>query len=1203
MPTAHAAPLPKPLRTQLEATVKSARDVAERAALAALQQLAVGEGRAPDYLTAERKALRRRLRAHGRALGDKKAADDTQGLQHLLWEVAYQHWHRMLFARFLAENGLLLWEVGAAVSLQDCEALVQEADPALHLGAKTKWELAAKLAARMLPQVYKPQSPVFELAFAPEHQRELERLLAALAPEVFQASDSLGWVYQFWQAKRKDEVNAAEVKIGADELPAVTQLFTEPYMVDFLLHNSLGAWWHTRHPGQPCPVPLTYLRTVPAPSPFGAGEGGGEGGVSIPAAGSFEGWPDTLQDFKLLDPCCGSGHFLVAAFLMLVPMRMAAEGLTALDAVDAVLRGNLHGLELDARCVEIAVFALALAAWRSPDENGNPLGVRPDMPAPQVACCGLKVAATPDDWMALVADDAPNATLLRQELRLLHASFAQAPLLGSLLDPARSLKDDLATSSFDTLRTLLQQALATERPATLWGQASDLQDDHWDLALTAKGLLDAARLLDGRYHLVVTNVPYLARGKQNDTLKGYCATHYPEAKNDLANVFLERCLELALPALPPLPLGEGGGEGRGQGVVQIVMPQNWLFLTSYKKQRESLLQRAQWNLLARLGPGAFETISGEVVQAVLLTQTRAQAPADFQLHGVDATPPKNASEKANLLRLNRLLRIGQTALLKLEDKIVSFEERGNQKLLREHIELYEGSSRGDFERFDRMHWELLTLDAQIWSPLVNSPTETMPFSGREAVIEWRNGTGALATSDGARIRGKPAWGRKSVFVARTQDLRATICMGEIHAQNGVAILPRRDADLLAIWSYLSDPSFRAAVRTLNNKILIPSGVIYSVPFDLAHWQKVAAERYPHGLPKPYSDDPTQWLFHGHPQPATDPLQVAVARLVGYRWPAEQSAAAADEFQAKSASSAYPSSANSYQNNSEASPPHPNPLPAGRGSEEARDAMELSDAARAWVARCAALAEHADDDGIACLPSVRGEPAAHERLLKLLIASWETVTPGSWRPAVLDKLLADADCAGKGLDVWLREKFFEQHAKRFHHRPFVWHVWDGQKDGFAALVNYHQLDAKNLERLIHTYLGDWIRQQETGVRGGVDGAPTRLAAAQDLKRRLELIAEGEFDGQVGYDIFVRWKPLAQQPIGWNPDLNDGVRLNIRPFMTAEVLRHNKKPKLNITWDKDRGKDVESAPWFGVFGGERINDHHLTVAQKRAARGNP
>ena len=316
----------------------------------------MGEAKAPDYLTDELKALRRRLRAHGRALGDKKAGDDTQALQHLVWEVAYEHWHRMLFARFLAENGLLLWEPGAAVSLDDCEALVQEADPAMNLSAKSKWELAGKLAARMLPQVFKPQSPVFELAFAPEHQRELERLLAALPSEVFQASDSLGWVYQFWQAKRKDEVNASEVKIGADELPAVTQLFTEPYMVDFLLHNSLGAWWVTRHPGKTCPVPLTYLRTL-------------EDGT--PAAGKFEGWPDHLQDFKLLDPCCGSGHFLVAAFLLLVPMRMEAEGLSASAAVDAVLGRNLHGLELDARCVEIAVFALALAAWRFPDENGD----------------------------------------------------------------------------------------------------------------------------------------------------------------------------------------------------------------------------------------------------------------------------------------------------------------------------------------------------------------------------------------------------------------------------------------------------------------------------------------------------------------------------------------------------------------------------------------------------------------------------------------------------------------------------------------------------------------------------------------------------------------------------------------------------------------------------------------------------------------
>ena len=1121
MTTHHNQPLPKPLRTQLENAVKAARDVAEKGARAALAQLAVGEAKAPDYLSDDLKALRRRLRAHGRALGDAKAGDDTQGLQHLVWETAYEHWHRMLFARFLAENGLLLWEPGAAVSLDDCEALTQEADPAMNLGAKTKWELAAKLAARMLPQVFKPQSPVFELAFAPEHQRELERLLAALPTEVFKASDSLGWVYQFWQAKRKDEVNASEVKIGADELPAVTQLFTEPYMVDFLLHNSLGAWWVTRHPGKACPVPLTYLRTLDD---------------GTPAAGKFEGWPDRLQDFTLLDPCCGSGHFLVAAFLLLVPMRMAAEGLSALDAVDAVLADNLHGLELDARCVEIAVFALALTAWRFPDENGDQLGVRADMPAPQVACCGLKVAAKPEDWMALVPDDLPGdpprAAYLRQELRLLHASFAQAPLLGSLLDPARSLKNDLATSSFETLRELLGRALATERPATLWRQASELQDDSWDLTLTAKGLLDAARLLDGRYDLVVTNVPYLARGKQHDTLKHYCETHYFEAKNDLACVFIERCLELATDG----------------GCINVVSPQNWWFLASYAALRKRLLTTSQLNFLVALGEEAWQHFGNRGPLATLLIGTKN---ADVSKHfsGLDAIPAPSIEEKVSFLTTGPLLTLEQARQLRNPDARLVLQASGLEgTLLQSFAESFQGITTGDNPRFIHCFWESSEWLGR-WLTLQSTGESTGCFLGRELLFLWEGGRGSLAASSAARVQGQSAWARRGVAVRQVRDLAATLNTGSPWDMNTATLVPRDPSHLAAIWCFCTSPDFGVSVRKIDQALKVTNATLVKVPFDLSHWQQVAAERYPNGLPKPYSDDPTQWLFHGHPHPATHPLQVATARLAGYRWPAETDTA-----------------------------------------------MELAAEARTWIARCDPLAEHTDDDGIVCLPSVRGEAPAHDRLLKLLIAAWETVQTGSWKPAVLDKLLLDADCAGKGLDVWLREKFFEQHAKRFHHRPCIWHVWDGMKDGFAALVNYHQLDHKKLERLIHTYLGDWIRQQEAGVRDRIDGAPTRLAAAQDLKRRLALILEGA----PPYDIFVRWKPLAKQPIGWNPDLNDGVRLNIRPFMTAEVLRHNKKPKLNITWDKDRGKDVESAPWFKVFGGDRINDHHLTVAEKMAER---
>jgi hypothetical protein len=265
-------------------------------------------------------------------------------------------------------------------------------------------------------------------------------------------------------------------------------------------------------------------------------------------------------------------------------------------------------------------------------------------------------------------------------------------------------------------------------------------------------------------------------------------------------------------------------------------------------------------------------------------------------------------------------------------------------------------------------------------------------------------------------------------------------------------------------------------------------------------------------------------------------------------------------------------------------------------------MELAEEQREWVQRCEALLPFADDDGIVCIPPVRGELPAHARLEALLQAAYSD----QWSISIRDKLLDVVGCKNKSLDFWLREKFFEQHSKLFLDRPFIWHIWDGLKDGFGALVNYHKLDRKNLERLIYTYLDDWIRTQKHDKAEGVDGAGARLAAAEGLKRRLEQILEGESP----HDTFVRWKPLEDQPIGWNPDLNDGVRLNIRPFMSVEDVGKKGagilRAKPGIHWNKDRGKDVPSAPWYtlgldyGEGEGARINDHHLTLAEKTAAR---
>lgn len=535
------------------------------------------------------------------------------------------------------------------------------------------------------------------------------------------------------------------------------------------------------------------------------------------------------------------------------------------------------------------------------------------------------------------------------------------------------------------------------------------------------------------------------------------------------------------------------------------------------------------------------------MNVVLLTQSNEPPNVHSMITGMDVTASETAFAKVGALLSTDSILISQLEQLSNPDARIVLELLERKPLLEEYASCVQGLRPADRGLLVRSFWEIEHFSER-WRPLQSTAESTQHFSGMD-------GTFDLGTFDkkwrelGSAYKGHKQWGKLGVCMSQMSSLPSTIYIGAIFDGNVNVFDVHRPENLPAVWSYCSSDLFKDAVRKIDSKMVVTNATLGKVPFDLPYWQQAASARYPNGLPKPYSDDPTQWIFHGHPQPSTDPLQVAVARLLGYTWPAESD-----------------------------------------------DKMELAAEAQNWVARCQSIDAHIDDDGIVCLSPVRGEKAADERLLALLIDSWETVEPGSWKASMLDRLLADVDCAGKGLDVWLREKFFEQHSKLFHHRPFIWHVWDGLKDGFGALVNYHLLDAKNLERLIHTYLGDWIRNQEAGVASGVDGAELRLAAAKQLKTRLETILEGN----APHDIFVRWKPLDQQSIGWNPDLNDGVRMNIRPFMTAEVLRHNKKPKLNITWDKDRGKDVVSAPWFHKFDGERINAHHLTLAEKKAAR---
>jgi len=1115
--------LSKEHRKLLENTTAQARLLAEMASKAALENLAVHEKGYRPHMADQpvQRDLRNRLRSRAKALGDARDSKGEQSIRHLTELAAYEHWHRLLFTRFLTENHLLISDEengSVPITLDECEELAPE------LGARDGFDLACRFASRILPGVFRRDDPVLELPIALNDQVAMRNLLNSLPSECFQADDALGWTYQFWQAQRKKEVNDSGKKIGADELSPVTQLFTEDYMVEFLLHNTIGAWWAGKlGPIQADTEEEARLR---------AGLDAREGVPAIvwrylrfvqdettklwsPAAGTFDGWPKTANVIRLLDPCMGSGHFLVFALPLLVRLRMEEQQLAPKAAVNAVLNDNIHGLELDERCTQIAAFNVALTAWK--------LAGYQTLPQLHLACSGLAPSATEAEWVALAGDD---DRMRRGMMRLYHL-FKEAPVFGSLINP-RSAEGDLVVATFHELQPKLEKALAQE--------AND--DSVHEMAVIASGLANAAEMLAGHFTLVATNVPYLRRDKHGPELRSFLAINHLGANADLATAFVERCMSFCVVG----------------GSLAAVTPQQWLYQQPYIPIRKKLFHRDEWRSVAILGENAFcsPQAAGAFAAVCIISRVAPSPTNSFVMF--NALRGLNPEEKEEILRTGNGSPRFQPQIAAGDDALIPIEEIGkDQELFGLSAACYQGTSTGDNPRLVLLFWELEQITSD-WEVFLTPPASTLTYAGREQIVRWATLAGNECNP---AIRGHNAWGRIGIAIGKMRDLPATVYTGEKYSNTAPVIILKDESQLDAVWQYCHTGEFTKALRAINPNVAVENGYVSKISWNPHQWTSVGG-RTP--LPHPFSSDPTQWLFSGHPMNSDQPLHVAVARLLGYAWPRQTGSSFYD-------------------------------CPA-----LGPDGLE----------------GFANSDGIVCLPPVNHEQAAANRLRPLLAAAL-----GSFEESSLIAAAGLKGSKSKTPEDWLRDEFFEQHAKLFHDHPFIWHLWDGRPDGFHALVNYHKLDHATLQKLTYSYLGDWIQDQARDAKDNKPGAADRLGAAQKLQKKLAAILEGE----APLDIFTRWKPLKNQAEGWHPDLNDGVHQNIRPFLlVGDVGKRGTglfRDSPLILQDKDRGKESnrrkEEYPWFWCkdepgtdpvgdkeFVGTRWNNVHLTLEKKKGAK---
>ena len=406
----------------------------------------------------------------------------------------------------------------------------------------------------------------------------------------------------------------------------------------------------------------------------------------------------------------------------------------------------------------------------------------------------------------------------------------------------------------------------------------------------------------------------------------------------------------------------------------MVTPENWLNLRSYTSLREDITSSSTIQFLARLGPGAFGQISGEVVKPIMIGISPQHPSATHEFAVLDTLKFSGPDSKSEALKTLPVAYRSQARQRSHPDCRILLRDLPEFPLMSSIADCWAGIQTGDYLRFGRYFWEL-PLPDPAWELQQSTVTLTKPYGGREHALLWEHGTGqleAFARENRARLhdshrRGKEAWGRRGIVVSSMGNLPVTLYTGELFDNNVGVISPYSDDLVTPLWHFCASDEFQRLVRTIDNKMNVTNRTLTQVPFDIERWRKIAEEAG--SLPEPHSDDPTQWLFKGDVSSSTQPLQVAVARILGYQWPDQQP----DE-----------------------------------------------------------LDRFVDADGIAALQALPRESDLATRLREMLV----TIYADRWSSALERSLVIKAGGKSGRLEDWLRDAFFAQHASVFGNRPFL-----------------------------------------------------------------------------------------------------------------------------------------------------------------------
>ncbi|OYD42848.1 BREX-1 system adenine-specific DNA-methyltransferase PglX [Sphingobacterium cellulitidis] len=753
----------------------------------------------------------------------EKITANKEAFKDVAEEAAYTWFNRLVAIKVLEENGFIEPFLQFAKGSQTPVAL-QNAKAGNH--AVTHSVLKANLQAALLASQEEKAFHILLINFCNQHPllREIfgqvndytelliphnllapDCILKALNDEEqisatdFTEVELIGWLYQFYISDKKDEVFRgfkANKKARPEDIPAATQIFTPKWIVNYMVENTVGKIYLDFEEDSDLKYQMKYLVQ---------NETDGKGALI-----------DDIEQLTLIDPACGSGHILVTGFEWLYKMYRE-QGYSAKNAIESILKHNLFGLDIDDRAMQLARFAVLLKAAQQLQQvdasqaialMNNPVEVIPHIYA------FPEKRSFPSESVAIFTRNQQVAEVCKAFEQLRDGKNIGSALKIELSDAAR----EILIEQYYDWNTKAKQGTLDIEEVGVWQQL--------------KNYVEVALVLSKKYAAVVANPPYMGQKSMNAQLKEYVNKHYPMTKADLFAVFMEVTLNLT----------------HREGLMGMINQHSWMFLSSFEKYREQILNHTIIQSMLHLGPRTFEELSGEVVQSTAFVFENS-TPKDAKGSYYRLLDYKSNSEKEEqfLKKNNFYSNIPQTNFDKIPGSPIAYwvsekvREIFNDKSIESYAKCRKGLTTSDDNSFIRNWYEINFIKfgyyelMKKWVPIIKGGGYRKWSGNFNNVINWENNGQDLKSFNKSYLRAEEHYGKELLTwnaVSAKSFTGRYVQKGFIFNDVGPSIADSINPYILLGWlnSIVANEIFKILCPTMKFEV----GMLQIFPFSISN---------------------------------------------------------------------------------------------------------------------------------------------------------------------------------------------------------------------------------------------------------------------------------------------------------------------------------------------------------------------------------